>query len=425
MPQPLCRLISIGSELLLGLTLDTNARHLAIQMRDMGWQVDGIRTVGDVHDDIVRVLREACETADAVLVTGGLGPTEDDRTRYAIAELLQTPLEERPELVKQIEERFKAFNRPMRPVNRVQALIPRNAEGIPNAHGTAPGIHARIGRARVFVMPGVPREMRAMFDLSVRPALADAVKTPGTLMRRLHVFGLGESTVGEQISDFMAPDANPLIGTTVQNGVITVRLLASGQTPEQALAALAPVESVIRTRLAEHLFGQDEDTLASVTVDALRKTGRTFAVAESCTGGLVAAALTDVPGASEVFHQGAVTYANEAKTRCLGVPEAMLADHGAVSGPVAVAMARGIREHAGADLGGAITGIAGPGGGTETKPVGTVWLALADKSCIFCTCQRFLADRAGNRTRAVNMLLDMARRHLAGVPQPWENCVER
>jgi len=417
MTSPRAAILSIGDELLLGLTVDTNAAWLCRQAGELGWTVTGIRTVGDVTADIVAALQAAVRGAELVLVTGGLGPTEDDRTREALARALGVPLEEREELVRQIEERFRQIQRPMRPVNRVQAQVPRGAQGIRKTCGTAPGIAAELGQARVFVMPGVPREMRVMFTDAIRPEIQLPATARVRRMREIHLFGIGESNVGEAIRDWMRESRNPTVGTTVHEGTITVRALAEGATAAEADALLAAVEADVRARLGEHVFGCDETTLAGAVVARLTARQETLALAESCTGGMIAAAVVDVPGASAVLREGVVAYANDAKTRRLDVPAAVLAAHGAVSPEVACAMARGARATSGATYALATTGIAGPTGGTKEKPVGTVCLALATPSRVCYTTRRFAGDRYDNRVRATHVALDLLRRELAGLPQ--------
>ena len=402
--------------------VDTNSAFLSRELTARGWEVVGIRTVGDGCADIAAAFTAAAAQAQAVIATGGLGPTADDRTREALAMAMGEPLTEREDLLQQIEARFRLIKRPMRPNNRVQAMIPRSAEGIPNLYGTAPGIRCRLGDADVYALPGVPHEMREMFYRHVVPFLPPAAG--GICMRHIHIFGIGESQVGEAIREWMQENGNPMVGTAVSDGVVTVRALARGRDGQEAALRCAEFEQRLRTLFQPHIFGADEETLAGAVVRLLAQQGRTLAIAESCTGGLLAGMVVDVPGASGVLREGIVAYANEAKEILLGVPGSLLAAHGAVSRQTAAAMAAGMRKRSGADYALAVTGIAGPEGGTEEKPVGTVWLALAAADGIFCVHHCFAADRRGNRVRACHAALDMLRRKAMMLPFPWETTRE-
>ncbi len=415
-------IISIGDELRFGLTVDTNAAFICRELTTRGWDVIGVQTVGDVCADIAAAFAAAAASAEIVIATGGLGPTADDRTREALSLALSEPLVEREDLLQQIAARFRLINRPMRPSNRVQAMIPRSAEGIPNSCGTAPGIRCRLAGAAVYVLPGVPHEMREMFSCHVLPSLPPLV--PGVCLRQIHLFGIGESQVGEAIREWMKEKSNPLVGTAVCDGIVTVRALARGRETSEANVLCAEFEHHLRALFPQHIFGVDDETLAGAVVRLLAQQGRTLAIAESCTGGLLAGLVVDVPGASCILREGIVAYANESKERLLGVPSTILAAHGAVSRQTAAAMARGIRARSCADYALAITGIAGPAGGTPDKPVGTVWLALAAADGIFCSCQCFAADRRGNRARACLAALDMLRRKAAALPFAWETTCE-
>lgn len=415
---PLCTILSIGQELTLGLTIDTNANYLSRRVSEQGWEVQRMVVLPDQRQAIVRAVKDAARESGLVLITGGLGPTEDDRTREALADALDSPLEERPELLAQIEARFARFGWEMRPINRVQALVPKAAQGIENPHGTAPGIRASLDGAKLFAMPGVPREMKAMFSDAVLPWLQGYDAPVATVMRRLHLFGIGESTLGSRIAPWMGEERNPEIGTTVENSVITVRLLARGSSLSEADSALASVEPAVREELKDVLFGQDDDTLAGATIEAFRSLGLTLALAESCTGGMIAEQLVSVPGASEVFLEGLVTYANEAKIRRLSVPSELIEAHGVVSEPVVRAMASHLQESSGASITASVSGIAGPDGGTPHKPVGTTWFGLCIRGETFAFHKRFGSDRTGNRKRACNMVLDLLRRAALGLPLP-------
>ena len=425
MIQPSVFLLSCGDELLFGHTIDTNAAWLAQECTFIGWRIVGKRTVGDVTPDIVAAIKEAAEKADVVLLTGGLGPTEDDRTRHALAEALGTSLEENPEALREIEEMFKRFNHPMGKVNRVQALIPNGAERITNANGTAPGIHAKIGAAEIYVMPGVPREMREMFLLSIKPQLIKRPTQTFAALRRLHLFGKGESDIGDAIRHLMGEKSNPEVGTAVAEGVITVRIYAKGTSQVEADAVARRAETDIRSVLGDHVFGVEGETLSQGIVNILRDRGAILSLAESCSGGMLSSLIVDVPGSSDVYVEGVVSYSNQAKISRLGVDPELIKRYGAVSQEVAAAMAEGIIKKGGFSqrpaYSLAITGVAGPDGGTPEKPVGTVWIACSSLQSDGTGLTRTLlyktvTDRHGVRLRASHAALDLLRRTLLGIP---------
>lgn len=382
-------ILSIGNELLSGLTVDTNAAWLAGRLADLGIDLLGVRLLPDDLDVIVRALTEAAEHADVILVTGGLGPTDDDLTRQAMARFLGVDLELRPDLLARIERFFAHRERPMAPTNRIQAHLPAGSEPLDNPVGTACGIRAeREGRA-FFCLPGVPSEMKRMFNDTVEPELAQRVRTgPVIVRRRLRCFGAGESDIAALLGDRMQRGRNPLVNSTASNGIITLHIVAQAEDAGRAQVMIRAEEADLRNLLGELVFGDEEQTLAEVTGELLVRRGLRLAVAESCTGGLIGKLLTDVPGASRYFLGGWITYSNEAKIRDLGVPEALIGTHGAVSEPVAEAMARGARQRAQADLAVATTGIAGPEGGSEQKPVGLVYIAVAEAD--ECRVRRFV-----------------------------------
>ena len=412
MPPFRARLVSSGEELLLGHLVDTNAAWLAGQVTSLGGSVEGVRTVGDRQADIEEAIRESARGADAVVMTGGLGPTEDDRARHALAAVLGTVLDEDAESWAAIQRRFAAMSRPCGDANRVQALVPRGARPLSNPRGTAPGLEARVGGCRVFALPGVPHEMRGMWADHVAPALAARGAAGSVLARRLRVYGLGESVVGERVRAWMRPGGAVQAGTTVADMMTTVRLVARADGAEAARRALDAAWAEVRALLEPHVVGEEDDTLADAAARLLAARGQTLAVAESCTGGLLADAFIQAPGASDWFLEGVVAYANAAKTSRLGVCPALLERHGAVSGEVARAMAAGCRAQSGADWALATTGVAGPGGGTVPKPVGLVWVALAGPAGVEAREHRFADDRGENRRRAVNAALDLLRQAL-------------
>ncbi|MCH7719474.1 MAG: competence/damage-inducible protein A [Planctomycetes bacterium] len=406
-------IISIGHELTSGAIVNTNARWLADQLSQAGLIAGTQVTVGDHQADIEDAIRTAANRSDLVVITGGLGPTADDLTREGLAAAMDQPLEFDEDSWKKIENYFAQLGRTPGDSNRRQAMCPRTARLIPNSCGTAPGIHALVHEAAVFVLPGVPREMRAMFERDVGPEVSRLTGGRAVVTRTLHCFGAGEANIGEQLSTFMDPARNPRVGTCAEEGVISIRICADGDSRDAAALADSDVAAV-RNVLGPLVFGEDDDTLASVLGRLLIDRGATVSTAESCTGGLLAAELTDVPGSSAYFLRGFVTYANEAKTQMLGVPAALIVDKGAVSREVAVAMAEGCRRVSETDYALGITGIAGPGGATADKPVGLVYIALAssaDTTVRECRFPSHLSRRAV-RDRACKTALNMFRKLL-------------
>jgi len=403
-------ILAVGDELTAGATVDTNSAFLSRRLAEHGIATLRHLTVGDDTGAIARALAEAAAEAGLVVVSGGLGPTADDLTRHALAEATGAELVEDARSAERIAAFFALRGRQMKPSNRRQALAPAGAEMIDNDCGTAPGIAARIGRAEVFALPGPPHEMVAMFEARVLPRL----RGDGAIARReLHTFGTGESDVAAEIADLMARDANPTVGTTAKAGVITVRIAATAPTAEAAEALADGTAAEVRRRLGELVFGAGEETMASVVGALLDAAGRTAAAAESCTGGLVSEMITGVPGASRYFRGGVVAYANAAKTDLLGVPAERIAAAGAVSEPVAEALAAGAARRFGADYGLSLTGIAGPAGGSDDKPVGLVYIGLASPAGTAVHRHVFPGTRDVIRRRAALAALNHLRLALA------------
>lgn len=444
-------ILSIGDELVLGQTVDTNSAWLSQRVTGAGLRPVAHVTVADDRAEIARAIAEAIPRCDVLLISGGLGPTEDDLTRDALADVMGAPLELIPEALAQVESFFTRLKRIMPERNKVQAMIPRGARWIENTCGTAPGLAARF-RAQgsgfttidapapgsalstqhpvlLYVMPGVPKEMKAMFDRSVLPELGAAGGS--VLQRTLHTFGLGESTVAERLGDLMGRDRNPSVGTTVSNGYVSLRLNAFFGSPEEAQRQMRQTEAACRAALGDVIWGAEDQTLPEVLAALLlehpiaRRWAPAVCTAESCTGGLLAKYFTDVAGSSAYFRQGWVTYTNEAKQNELGVREETLKQHGAVSEPTVREMAEGAAARSGAPYALAISGVAGPGGGAPQKPVGTVCIALAapahaDSTDLQVMARTFImhGDREMVRDRAAKMALSMLRFHLLGKPMP-------
>jgi nicotinamide-nucleotide amidase len=377
-------ILCIGTELLLGNITNGNARWLAEQLAALGLPHHRQTVVGDNRERLMAAVREAAGRCRVLITTGGLGPTPDDLTTEALAAAFDTPLVEHPEIWAEIQARLTARGRVCSPSNRQQAFLPAGAQVLPNPTGTAPGIiwtpPAGAGIQpgfTVLTFPGVPSEMEAMWRATAEPWLRAAGLAEGVFASRmLRFWGVSESALAEQMADLLEGE-NPTLAPYAGAGEVKLRLTAHAASEPEAQALLAPLEAEIRSRTGTACFGVDGDSLASVVLEQLRQRGETLAVAESCTGGGLGAALAAVPGASDVFQGGVIAYANAVKQALLGVPAALLETHGAVSDPVAMAMAEGARRATGATWAIAVSGIAGPGGGTVEKPVGLVHIAVA------------------------------------------------
>lgn len=414
LPSIRAELIMIGTELLLGQTVDTNAAYIAERLAAHGINVYFKATVGDNWTRMAGVLAQALTRADVVITSGGLGPTEDDLTREVVAAVLRRPLAEDPQALSSIEGWFARSRRPMPASNRKQALIPAGARIVPNARGTAPGFIVEHGQQTVVCLPGVPYEMQPMLDDVVLPYLRERYRLADALFSRvLKFYGIGESALEERLRDLLSM-TNPTIAPYAGMAEVKIRLTARAQTAAEAERLIAPVQQEIVGRVGEYMYGTDDDTLESVAGMALRRAGWTVALAESCTGGLIAKRLTDIPGSSDYFAGGVVAYSNEAKVRILGVSQATLAEHGAVSAPVAEEMARGAAERFGATLAVSVTGIAGPGGGSEAKPVGLVYIGCALNGDVKSYRFQFSGSRERVRTLTSQAALDLIRRSALG-----------
>ncbi|HLT59373.1 MAG: competence/damage-inducible protein A [Limnochordales bacterium] len=410
-PAVRAELVMIGTEMLLGEIVDSNAARIAQRLAALGIHVYFKTTVGDNWTRMALALSQALSRADIVITSGGLGPTQDDLTREVVAAVLGVPLVEDPEALAHVEGWFRRMQREMPASNRKQALVPQGAVVIPNPRGTAPGIIARRGHQAVICLPGVPYELTAMMDESVIPYLERHFAPNGRLHSRvLKFYGIGESALAERLGDLLNME-NPTVATYAGRAEVRVRITArtsDGTAPEDLLA---PVEAEVRRRAGEYLYGVDQDTLETVAGRALAALGWTVGLAESCTGGLIAARLTNVPGSSAYFLGSVVAYSNEAKAQLLGVPPDVLAEHGAVSAPVAEAMAAGAMERLGATMGVSVTGIAGPGGGTPEKPVGLVYIGLARGDWREVHRLQLAGDRERIRWHTSQAALDLIRRH--------------
>ncbi len=411
-------LFSVGTELLLGDIVDTNAAYLAGKLSELGVNVYYKTTVGDNTERLVAALQIALERSDAVLATGGLGPTEDDITAAAVAQVMAADLVEDEVSAEKI--RSFARQRGIKLIDSLlkQARVPRGAIVVANPVGTAPGFILNSDNKIVIALPGVPAEMKAMAEQTIFPYLAGWVEGEGgaavILSRVLRLAGIGESQAEADIADLIRNQTNPTIAPYAKTHEVFLRVTARAADRESARAMIEPVEAEIRKRLGEHIYGADNETLEEVIGQKLREKGLKLAVAESCTGGLIGHRITNIAGSSDYFQESVVTYSNESKAKLLGVPEETLREQGAVSAETAKAMAEGVRRISGADLGLSVTGIAGPGGGTAAKPVGLVYLGLADETGTVTEELRLRGDRMMIKERAAQNALYLVYRRLKG-----------
>lgn len=384
-------IISTGDELALGQTVDTNTAWIARQLSRVGCEVLAHMTVGDDRAGIAWAIREHIAHADWILISGGLGPTADDLTRDALTDVLAVEADLNEAWVEKMHEFFTSIGKTMPDRNKVQAMIPRGATIIDNSCGTAPGILAeyrspeRETVCRLVAMPGVPREMKAMFAASVLPMIEAETDGAAVASAMLHTFGHGESALAEMLGELMTRGRNPSVGTTVSGGIVSLRINSRFPSAIHAGNELEKTVGLCKQKLGSLVFGRDEQTLPIVAAEMLQQRQSagevaTVATAESCTGGYLAKLLTDIPGSSGYFNQGWVVYSNHAKAQQLGIDPTFIENHGAVSNEVVTGLAQAAREKANATYALAISGVAGPDGGTETKPVGTVHIALAHPS---------------------------------------------
>ena len=407
--------LCIGTELLLGNITNGNARWIAEQLAALGIPHFRQEVVGDNRERVIQAVREASGRCRILITTGGLGPTPDDLTTEAITAAFGGSVVECPEVWADIQAKAAARGRVCSPSTRKQALLPEGAAVLPNPTGTAPGmIWSPEPGFTVLTFPGVPSEMQAMWLATAAPWLQQAGVAQGVFASRmLRFWGVSESALAEELADLLAGE-NPTVAPYAGAGEVKLRITARADTPEAAEALLDPVEAQLRARTGQACYGVDEQSLALVVLELLRQRGQTLAVAESCTGGGIGVALAAVPGASDVFLGGVIAYANAVKQELLGVPADALASHGAVSDPVAIAMAQGARRTTSADWAIAVTGIAGPGGGSAEKPVGLVHIAVAGPDGTCSEEVRFgsMRGRQWIQTLTAGEALDRLRRRL-------------
>lgn len=405
----IAEIVAVGTELLMGQIANTNAQYISRSLAELGINVYFHSVVGDNSARLEETLKNALKRSDIVITTGGLGPTKDDLTKETIAKTMNRNLVFHAEIHEIIRDFFMKKHRQMVANNEKQAYLPENSIIIPNPNGTAPGCIIEENGKTVIMLPGPPKEMQPMFDQTVFAFLRE--KTGLVLVSRmLKVFGIGESEMETRLMDLIDNQDNPTIAPYVSQGEVTVRVTARCETKEAAGRLLDPVVREIEARLGAMVYAHEGESLEQVVFNLLRKNSLVMATAESCTGGLLAEKITNIPGASEVYQRGYITYANQAKTEDLGVSENTLNAFGAVSRETALEMVRGLLKKTGASVGAAITGIAGPGGGTAEKPVGLVYVAVAVRDKTVCKGFELMGNRERIRNDACMHALDMIRR---------------
>ncbi len=404
--------LAVGTELLLGQIVNSNATRIGERLADAGFDHFQQTVVGDNEERIAEAVGAACGRADALIITGGLGPTRDDLTREALARAAGVPLIFDEGQAEALRLRWARNGREMPDSNLQQAERPEGSTLIANPKGTAPGIRMRIAGTWIFALPGVPAEMIPMIDDEVIPFLRGDDETV-VASRLLRTWGESESAIGERLADLYDTSTNPTIAFLASAGEIKIRITAKAETSDEAEALIAPMESQIRERLGARIFGADGDTVEVVVLRMLEERGWSFGTAESVTGGLVAGRITSVPGASKVFRGAIVAYATDVKERVLDVPHAVVIEHGVVSEAAAVAMAAGARERLGVDLAVAVTGSAGPE--PQEQPVGTVVVAVATPDGTRVKTLRLPGDRERIRTFATTASLHLTRMSLLGI----------
>ncbi len=405
-------IIAIGSELLAADRTDTNSLWLTEKLNNIGIEVKLKTIVGDDDARLEEAIKDATRRSKVVITTGGLGPTEDDITRKVAARALGRRLLLDETILAELRERFLSFGHVMPERNSRQAMVIEKAEVLTNPNGSAPGMFIEHGGVAIVLLPGPPREMRPMFENHVQSRLTSRAGSIKVVRRMLRVAGLGESAVDEKIAPIYTQYENPQTTILFNQSEIEIHLTARGRTEAEAEALLDRLSGQLEERLGDAVFSFAGETMEEVVGLKLTLGGFTLSVAESCTGGLIAQRITDVPGSSKYFIEGVVAYSNDAKTRTLGVEPVLLLEQGAVSAPVAEAMAEGIRKRSRTDFGLSITGIAGPGGGSEDKPVGLVYIALADDAHTEHRKVIIPGDRQLIRWRASQAALDLLRRRL-------------
>jgi nicotinamide-nucleotide amidase len=407
-------IVAVGSEMLTPQRVDTNSLYLTAELNNLGVEVVGKYVIGDHLERLASAVRLALSRSEIVILSGGLGPTEDDLTRDAVALALDRKLTYHPEIADALEQRFARLNRKMAEVNKRQAFLIEGAGILPNDRGTAPGQWLEESGAVLMLLPGPPHELKAMFERQCLPRLARLVPPQVIRTVELRVAGMGESDLDQLIAPVYKKYENPATTILAAAGDIQIHLRARCPTQAEADALLVEVAGPIELLLGDRIYSRNGESIEAVVGDLLRKNHATVSVAESCTGGMLGERFTQVPGSSEYFVGGFITYSNEMKIELLGVTPEILAEHGAVSKETAEAMAIGARRRTNSTYALSITGVSGPDGGSEAKPVGTTYIGLSGPTGAEVLKRQFIGDRARIRSFASQMALDLLRRRLAG-----------
>ena len=407
----IAEILCVGTELLLGDIVNTNAQYLARRLSELGIFVYHQSVIGDNPERLKDAYKLAFSRSDLVITTGGLGPTKDDLTKEVAFEYFEKESVLHKESLKIIEGYFNKLGKPMSESNKKQAYFPEDAVILPNNNGTAPGCIIDEEGKILITLPGPPKEMKPMFEEAAVPYLLKY--QDGILVSKvLRVIGVGESEAADMLSDIIDNQTNPTVAPYAKDGEVTFRITAKSHSEEEGYELIKPIEEKVRKILGDRVYGEGETSLEEVLAEMLVKNNLTIATAESCTGGMIAAKLINYSGISSSFLEGAVTYSNESKVRRLGVNKNTLETYGAVSSETAEEMVSGITKTSGADIGISITGIAGPSGGTEEKPVGLVYIGLSIKGEIIIKKLNLAGNRQKIRERATNIALDLLRREL-------------
>lgn len=406
-------LIATGSELLLGDTINTNVAYLGHELNRLGYTVAFHSTVGDNRERMEAVVRQAATRADIVICTGGLGPTQGDITRECVAKAIDRPLVLHEEAVREVQQFFRSRNREMPEASRRETILPEGSVVLHNSVGVAPGLAVTADKVTFILLPGPPAEMKAVFSESAVPYLLNRFGEQGAIVsKRYAVYRLRELELEERLYDLVTMQHNPTIAFLIKNGYIEVRLTASGKTTVEATQRLAPWEHIVEERLGDAIGRVLTDNLPNTVGAMLLDRKATIATAESCTAGLVGKRLTEAAGSSSYYMGGVQSYSNDVKHRLLGVPQDLLDTYGAVSEEVAKAMAEGAKKVIGTDYGVSTTGVAGPGGGTRTKPVGLVWFGVAGPKGTVAFRNDFIGDRESIRQSAAEQALQYVQRYM-------------
>lgn len=407
-------IVTIGDELLIGQTVDTNSAWMAQQLNYHGIHLYQITSVSDEREHILTALKEASQRAKLVLMTGGLGPTKDDITKATLCEYFDTELEMREEILQEIEQYFKKYDRPMLESNRGQAMLPKKCEVLPNIRGTASGMWFEKDGVTYVSMPGVPYEMKGIMAEQVLPRLKERFEFPAIFHKTIMTQGIGESFLAEKVKDWenSLDERDLKIAYLPSPGLVKVRVSAYGDDRSELENKVLKATNEFVQLVPEYVFGEDDETMESIVGRLMTEKGATLGVAESCTGGTIAQRITSIPGSSAYFMGGMVTYSNASKVDMLDVKSESLNAYGAVSKAVVEEMAMGARKYFKADYGISTSGVAGPGGGTPEKPIGLVWIGLAGPDGVKSAKFIFGKSRDRNISRASNMSLDMLRREL-------------